>query len=81
MDSSELGAQINIAVGNELRALRAQRRLSRHALAGLAEIGVSTIQRFENGERSPDVQQLYTLCQALGITVREFIGRALTEIE
>lgn len=81
MDTNDLGTAVNVAVGNELRAWRAKRRLSRQALGALAGIGVSTIQRFENGERSPDMQQLYALCQAMDITVHEFVSLALTDVE
>jgi DNA-binding XRE family transcriptional regulator len=81
VDVKELGTALNVAVGNELRALRAKRRLSRLALAAAAGMGVSTIQRFENGERSPDMQQLYVLCQVLNVTVREFVNLALADIE
>lgn len=81
MDFKELGTALNVAIGDELRALRAKRRLSRKELAARVGMGISTIQRFENGERSPDMQQLYQLCQALDTTVREFVNSALTDIE
>lgn len=81
VDSEELGTAVNTAVANELRALRAKRQLSRQALAALAGMGISTVRRFENGERSPDMQQLYQLCQALDVTMREFVDQALINIE
>ena len=81
MGIEELGTAVNVAVGDELRALRAKRRLSRQALASSTGLGISTIQRFENGERSPDMQQLYLLCQALDVPVREFVALALKDIE
>jgi transcriptional regulator with XRE-family HTH domain len=81
VDAKAVGTAINIAVGNELRAQRAKRKLSRQELATLAGMGISTIRRFENAERSPDMQQLYLLCQALAVPLREFVNRALDEIE
>ncbi|RJO76799.1 XRE family transcriptional regulator [Nocardia panacis] len=44
-------------------------------------MGVSTIQRFENGERSPDMPQLHALCAALRIPMRELVARALRDVE
>lgn len=81
VDSEKVGTAVNVAVANELRALRAQRQLSRQALATLAGMGISTVRRFENCERSPDMQQLYQLCRALDVSVREFVSQAMTGIE
>lgn len=81
MGAKETASGINHAVGNELRAARARRDLTRQQLAVLTGLAVSTIQRFENGERSPDMQQLHALCQALEIPMREFVTLALKDIE
>ena len=72
---------LGIAIGNELRVLRARSGLSRQALAQQVGMGISTIRRFENGERSPDIQQLYQLCHVLNVSVREFVKAALADIE
>lgn len=68
-------------MGAELRAARARRDLTRQQLAALTGLAVSTIQRFENGARSPDMQQLYALCTALKIPMRKFVELALEGIE
>ncbi|MFR9750477.1 helix-turn-helix domain-containing protein [Nocardia sp. 004] len=81
MGVNRAASEINSAVGNELRAARARRNLTRPQLATLTGLGVSTIQRFENGERSPDIQQLHALCTALGIPMREFVTLALRDVE
>ncbi|WP_051407497.1 helix-turn-helix domain-containing protein [Nocardia sp. CNY236] len=81
MGVKRVASDINRAVGNELRAARARRNLTRPRLAELTGLGVSTIQRFENGERSPDMQQLHALCTALDIPMREFVGLALRDVE
>ncbi|MBH0778747.1 helix-turn-helix domain-containing protein [Nocardia bovistercoris] len=81
MGAKETATAINRAVGNELRAARARRDLTRQQLADLTGLAVSTIQRFENGERSPDMQQLHALCGALDIPMREFVSSALRDIE
>ncbi|MFX0581196.1 helix-turn-helix domain-containing protein [Nocardia nepalensis] len=81
MGAKQAATAINRAVGDELRASRARRDLTRQQLAELTGLAVSTIQRFENGERSPDMQQLHALCGALDISMREFVTLALEGVE
>ncbi|MGW0004793.1 helix-turn-helix domain-containing protein [Nocardia grenadensis] len=81
MGSKEAASAINRAVGAELRAARARRDFTRQQLAALTGLAVSTIQRFENGQRSPDMQQLHALCIALEIPMREFVELALEGIK
>ncbi|KAA8890286.1 helix-turn-helix transcriptional regulator [Nocardia colli] len=81
MGVEKVPSDINRAVGAELRAARARRALTRPQLAALTGLGVSTIQRFENGDRSPDMQQLHALCTALDIPMREFVAAALRDVE
>ncbi len=81
MGLNETAAEINRAVGNELRASRARKHLSRQQLADRTGLGLSTIQRFENGERSPDMNQLFALCEALEIPMRDFVALATKGIE
>ncbi|WP_433598202.1 helix-turn-helix domain-containing protein [Nocardia sp. CA-135953] len=81
MGAKQTATAINRAVGDELRASRARRDLTRQQLAELTGLAVSTIQRFENGERSPDMQQLHALCDALDISMREFVTLALEGVE
>ncbi|WP_327143069.1 helix-turn-helix domain-containing protein [Nocardia sp. NBC_01327] len=71
----------NRAVGEELRTARARRRLTRPQLAAISGVAVSTIQRFENGERSPDLTQLYTLCTALDISPQEILTKSIEMVE
>lgn len=60
----------DVAIGTELfRYRKVERRLSRQQLQALTGMGISTIQRFEEGERSPSLQQLRQLGEALGFTV------------
>lgn len=81
MGAKETASAINRAVGNELRAARARRDLTRQQLAERTGLAVSTIQRFENGDRSPDMQQLHALCSALDIPMRDFVTLALKDVE
>ncbi|WP_460721578.1 helix-turn-helix domain-containing protein [Nocardia heshunensis] len=77
MELRELHDDINRAVGDELRAARARRDLTRPQLAEASGVAISTIQRFENGERSPDMHQLFALCNALDISPLEIMDRAV----
>lgn len=77
MEQRDLHDAINRAVGEELRAARGRRGLTRPQLAEASGVAVSTIQRFENGERSPDMHQLVALCGALGVSPLEIMGRAV----
>ncbi|WP_067696457.1 helix-turn-helix domain-containing protein [Nocardia jejuensis] len=77
MDLNDLHDGINRAVGDELRAARARRGLTRPQLAEASGVAVSTIQRFERAERSPDMHQLFALCNALDISPLEIMDRAV----
>ncbi|WP_158271233.1 helix-turn-helix domain-containing protein [Nocardia sp. MDA0666] len=77
MELRDLHDGINRAVGEELRAARARRDYTRTQLAAASGVAVSTIQRFENGERSPDMHQLFALCNALDISPLEVMDRAV----
>ncbi|WP_067532129.1 helix-turn-helix domain-containing protein [Nocardia crassostreae] len=81
MELRELHDGINRAVGGELRAARARRDLTRPQLAILSGVAISTIQRFENGERSPDMHQLFALCQALEVSPLEIMDRAVKLVD
>ncbi|MFE7799072.1 helix-turn-helix domain-containing protein [Nocardia sp. NPDC057440] len=81
MDTERLGNAINKAVGDELRGLRAKRKISREELRKRTGLGLSTIQRFENGERSPDLPQLTLILRALDMPMQEFVALALRDVE
>ncbi|MFJ4656115.1 helix-turn-helix domain-containing protein [Nocardia sp. NPDC088792] len=81
MELQDLHDGINGAVGDELRAARARRSLTRPQLAAASGVAVSTIQRFENGERSPDMHQLFALCTALGVSPLDIMNRAVEFVE
>jgi len=81
MDHEAIATAIDQAVAAELRSLRGRHRLSRAKLAELSGVAEKTIQRFENEERSPDINQLTKLCRAFGISPRAFIDAALADID
>ena len=81
MDNETLSRAIDKAIGDELRGLRGKRRMTREELKALTGLGISTIQRFENGEGSPSLQQLGRILQALNMPMRQFLDLALRDIE
>ena len=81
MDTQTLAEAINKAVGDELRGLRGKRKISRPEMRTRTGLGISTIQRIENGETSPDLQQLVLMLDVLGVGLQEFLANAMKEIE
>jgi transcriptional regulator with XRE-family HTH domain len=81
MDHEAIAVAIDEAVAAELRSLRGRHKLSRAKLAELSGVAAKTIQRFENGERSPDMVQLTLLSRAFGISPRAFIDSALADVD
>ncbi|ADQ06159.1 transcriptional regulator, XRE family [Caldicellulosiruptor hydrothermalis 108] len=61
-------------VGKRIKELREQCGLSMSKLAKIAGVGQSTLSYIENGERSPTIDVIMKICNALGITLVEFFG-------
>lgn len=61
-------------LSSRLLEVRKQNKLSQEALA--KELGVSrqTISKWENGEKSPDAEQLIALSKIYGISLDELVG-------
>jgi len=81
MDTQGLAQSIDVAIGNELRAQRLGRELSREQLATDSGISAKSIQRFEEAKRSPNTKQMAALTTALGTSLRAFLERALKDID
>lgn len=56
-------------VGYRIRSVREDRGLSQEALAGLAGLDRKTVNRIERGTRSPNVDQLAVLAEALAVPI------------
>ena len=67
---------LSAAFAEQLRAERGARRLSRAQLAAASGLAAKTIQRLEENEREMDTDQIGRLCNALGVSVIEFVTRA-----
>ena len=61
-----------INLGNQIRMLRDQRRLSQRALAEASGISRNTLSLIERGQTSPTVSTLKSLAGALGVEINAF---------
>src|SRR4051794_19001860 len=62
------------AMGKYLREGREERKLSRKQLAAMAKLGKhgeTYLKRYENGSNAPSLENLFPICQCLGIQVDE----------
>lgn len=77
-------------IGSKLRALRADRNLTTPEVASMAGVTQSTISELENDKRSPSLNTLEKICDALKVPIMEvlpiehhidFLGYSLTKEE
>ncbi len=59
-------------VGDRLRFFREQKKISTNKLANLAGISQSYVRDIELGNKNPTIEVLFQLCQALGISLKDF---------
>ena len=59
-------------VGQRIRMLRDQRKLSLRALADRCGLSINAISLIERGENSPTVSSLHVLATALGVPITDF---------
>jgi transcriptional regulator with XRE-family HTH domain len=62
-------------LGEELRSAREAAGLTQEALAFRAALGRSYISQLENDRKSPSLDVLFRLCDALGVPASELIAR------
>ena len=62
----------NEFVAKRIRMLRERSRLTRNALANTAGISPTYIYQLESGAKSPTVEYLSYICQALGVSLSDF---------
>ncbi len=70
------GSTSEQCVGEFVRALREEQRLSVRTLAARAGFSPSFISQVEHGQASPSIASLERIAQALGVTLGEFFRRA-----
>lgn len=57
----------SIVIGKTIKKLREQKRMSQEVLSGLASIDRSHLSKIELGIRSPTINVLYKIADAMGI--------------
>ena len=60
------------AIGEKLRSIRQEHKMSLRELASKAEISASMLSQIETGKVFPSVRSLYDIANALGVTVDYF---------
>ncbi|MQL52711.1 helix-turn-helix domain-containing protein [Desulfofundulus thermobenzoicus] len=68
-----VGDNDDALTGDKLRFIRESRGLSIDDLAEISELPVSLLEKFENGQASPDLEDLKKLSAALNISLRYFL--------
>ncbi|NMM51640.1 helix-turn-helix domain-containing protein [Paenibacillus aquistagni] len=63
-------------IGDRLRTLRREKNLTTTQLSKLSGVTQSTISEIENDNRSPQLDTLDKICQALGISINELFPAA-----
>lgn len=65
--------EISIHVGQRIRLYRKTKNLTIEAFAGMIHKSKATVSKYENGDISIDIETLFTIAQALGISVNQLI--------
>ena len=63
------------AVGQVIRELRTERRLSQEVLSGLAGMARTHLTMIENGTKQPNLETIWRLADALDIQPSELVRR------
>lgn len=61
-----------IGIGDKLRSARQEKNLSLRQLASKAEVSASLLSQIENGKANPSVRSLYSIAEALSVSVDYF---------
>lgn len=64
---------INRAIGQQIRALRTDRKLSQEELCDLLGIARSTIAEWERGKNSPSISSLIRLAETFEVSIHDLI--------
>lgn len=62
------------ALANTVERLRKERKMTKTALADFADLQDCYIRGITKGRRNPTVAAVYSICEALGVSVSEFFS-------
>ena len=68
------GDVVGFDVSTRIKELRLARGLSTNKLSNAAGLSQIYVRKLENGECSPTIASLELLCQALGVSFKDFIN-------
>jgi len=77
--SSPNTPSVSEAFSANLKALRELRKLTQSELGNRAGMGGASVSHFETGQRTPSLDSLVKLADALDVTVDTLLGRAPVE--
>lgn len=60
-------------IGERIRYFRTLRKMTKEQLAEISGIGLSTIGKYESGDRNPKPEQLLKISEAFGISINVFL--------
>ena len=66
-------------IGNKIKFFREKQGISMDELATALDVSKSTVSRYENNKREPNIDTLQNIAIALGVTINELVG--LTKLE
>lgn len=71
----------NVAIGETIRSLRKEKRVSQDVLSGLAGIARTHLTMIENGSKQANFETLWRIALALDIKPSELVARIEKTIE
>lgn len=66
--------ELQDALANTVERLRKERKMTKTALADFADLQDCYIRGITKGRRNPTVAAVYSICEALGVSVSEFFN-------
>lgn len=70
-----------LVVGQTIRKLRKEKKLSQDVLSGLAGIARTHLTMIENGSKQPNFETVWKIALALNLRPSEFVNRIENELE
>ncbi len=67
------------SIGENIKVYREQRSMTKQELALKVRVGTGTIEKYENGEQTPDVQTILKISTVLDIPASELMEQETTE--
>lgn len=63
-----------VEISQNIRSCRERKGMTQEELALKIRVGTQTIERYENGEQTPNMQTIFKLSTVLDVPASEFLG-------